>query len=146
MPNFDTRVERELREQGRLKESPGCLDYDFNTQSLNDLYTTVMMCFGHWIIEAHGLANISKWVRNYFLVHDHCGTSDPGMEKRKQRFRETVADSNKFMLDTLSELFRLFETEEYLKDGKGLIDRIRSDTGRRHEYWCREVKECMYTG
>jgi hypothetical protein len=68
------------------------------------------------------------------------------MEKRKQRFRETVADSNKFILDTLSELFRLFETEEYLKDGKGLIDRIRSDTGRRHEYWCREVKECMYTG
>ncbi len=143
MPNFDTRVEKELREQGRLKESPGCLDYDFSTQSLNDLYTNVMMCFGHWIIEAHGLANISKWARNYFLVHDHCGTTDPGIEKRKQRFRETVADSNRFMLDTLSELFRLFETEEYLIKGKTYLESMRANIISQHDLWCREVKDCM---
>jgi radical SAM superfamily enzyme YgiQ (UPF0313 family) len=146
MPNFDTRVEKELREQGRLKESPGYLDYDFNIPSLNDLYSAVMMCFGHWIINAHGLANISKWVRNYFLVHDHCGTSDPGMEKRKQRFRKTVADSNNFLFDSLGELFSNFETEEYLNYGKEYLDKLRSDIGRHHDYWCGEVKECMHSG
>lgn len=146
MPNFDTRVEKELRELGRLKESPGCLDYDFNTQSLNHLYTTVMMCFGHWIIEAHGLANISKWARNYFLVHDHCGTADPGIEKRKQRLIETVADSNRFMLDTLSDLFRLYETGEYLIKGNTYLESMRTDISRQHECWSREVKECMYNG
>ncbi|MCU0377934.1 MAG: B12-binding domain-containing radical SAM protein [Bacteroidales bacterium] len=143
MPNFDTRVEKELREQGRLKESAGYLDYDFNTQSLNDLYITVMMCFGHWIIDAHGLANISKWARNFFQVHAHSCTLDHNIIEMNNRFRKIVTDSNNYLLDTLCELTTYFETEEYLKNGKEYLDNLGSEIVMHHDQWCTEVKECM---
>jgi hypothetical protein len=47
------------------------------------------------------------------------------------------------MFDTLSELFRLFETEEYLIKGKTYLESMRANISSQHDLWCREVKDCM---
>ena len=143
MPYFETRVERELKEQGRLKGRPGHYDYDFNTKSLNDCYSTVMDIFVQWLWSAEGVTNMSKWARNYFAVHDHFGIAWPAVETLREKFRKTAAESNMYVLDSLAELFEIFESGSYMKDGQQTIDRIKSETKRRHAFYCREIRACF---
>ena len=37
MPYYETRIEKELSSEGRLKGKPGFLDYDFNDEFVDQL-------------------------------------------------------------------------------------------------------------
>jgi hypothetical protein len=143
MPYFETRVEKELREQGRLKGRPGYLDYDFNTLSLNDCYSTAIGCFAEWMWSAEGVTNLSQWARNYYAVHDHFGISKPGIALLREKFRETATESNLYILDTLAVLFDLFESGSYLDEGKQTIEKIRSEAKAKHAFYRREIRACF---
>lgn len=143
MPYFETRVEKELREQGRLKGRPGYLDYDFNTVSLNDCYSTAIGCFAEWMWSAEGVTNLSMWARNYFAVHDHFGISKPGIAFLREKFRKTASESNLYILDTLAVLFNLFESGSYLEEGKQTIEKIRSEAKAKHAFYRREIRACF---
>jgi len=143
MPYFETRVEKELREQGRLKGRPGYLDYDFNTLSLNDCYATAIGCFAEWMWSAEGVTNLSQWARNYYAVHDHFGISKPGIALLREKFRETATESNLYILDTLAVLFDLFESGSYLDEGKQTIEKIRSEAKAKHAFYRREIRACF---
>jgi anaerobic magnesium-protoporphyrin IX monomethyl ester cyclase len=143
MPYFETRVEKELREQGRLKGRPGYLDYDFNTLSLNDCYSMAIGCFAEWMWSAEGVTNLSQWARNYYAVHDHFSISKPGIALLRKKFRKTAAESNRYILDTLAVLFDLFESGSYLEEGKQTIEKIKSEAKEKHAFYRREIRACF---
>ena len=49
LPYFDTKVEKDLREHGRLRGEPGNLNYDFNCESLDACWSAVSECFAEWL-------------------------------------------------------------------------------------------------
>jgi anaerobic magnesium-protoporphyrin IX monomethyl ester cyclase len=113
MPFFDTRVEKELGKEGRLKGEPGFLDYDFLDNSLNNYYEFVNDSFMEWIHDSEGLSNVLKWARNYFLVFDHFYKFSHEVELLSSEVKKRVVQSNIFILDTLMELSDIFEKEKY---------------------------------
>lgn len=143
MPYFETRVERELRNVGRLKGRPGYLDYDFNTESLNCCYSAAIECFAEWMWSPEGVTNLSMWARNYFAVHDYFRISKPGVAALKEKFRKTAIESNLYILDSLAELFNIFESGSYLNHGKQTIDKIKSEAKEKHASYCRAIRACF---
>jgi len=143
LPYFNTRVEKELRAQGRLKGKPGHYDYDFNIESLNDCYSTVINSFAEWIWSANGVTNLSKWARNHFAVQDYFGISKPGGAILKEKFRQALTESNMYIFDTLSEICNLFESGNYRNEGKLTIDKIKSEAKEKHAFYCREIRACF---
>jgi hypothetical protein len=52
MPFFDTKIEKQLRNEGRLKGEPGFLDYDFQIISLNNYYKFIENVFMEWVYDS----------------------------------------------------------------------------------------------
>jgi radical SAM superfamily enzyme YgiQ (UPF0313 family) len=146
MPSFNTRVEKELREQGRLKGSPGHLDYDFADSSLDTCYATVMECFAVWMWGANGLTNLSKHARNYFVVNEHLGKSGNGLKEQKEKFREILAESNHYLLGTMKSLFDLYESGNDPGEGSHTVEMIISEAKAKHQICSRGVRECFMPG
>jgi hypothetical protein len=143
LPYFDTRVEKELRDQGRIKGRPGHYDYDFLDESLTDYYQTVRECFAYWLWDAYGLTNLSKWARNKFAVYDRFGTARPYVESLKVKFRNTLTESNRYILGTLSDLVDLFESGGFKGKGGSTIERIKAEAEARHSGYCKTTRECF---
>lgn len=113
MPYFDTRIERELRQEGRLKGNPGSLDYDFLNNSLTNYYSFIRESFKQWLYDSEGLANVSKWARNYFSVFSHFYKMTSAVESLSVEISRSVAQSNTYILDTMKELSAIFETGKF---------------------------------
>lgn len=143
MPYFETRVERELREQGRLRGKPGYLDYEFPEEQLNQFYDFVNMCFTKWLIAPDGLLNISRWARNYFAVYDLFYSPDSKTALLSSRFRNIKSDSNKYILDIMEESLTMFETGHYNGNRKNKLAAIRLETFREHDIYIKKVKSCI---
>ena len=71
LPYYETRIEKELKADGRLKGEPGNMDYDFLDDALNDYYKFITYNFFEWLREPNGLTNLCKWARNYFSVFSY---------------------------------------------------------------------------
>ncbi len=108
MPYFETRVERDLRKDGRLKGKPGFWDYDFIDISLNNYYDFIKDSFMEWVTDSKGLANTAKWARNYFSVFSHFYKMTPEVLALSAEVKQSVARSNTFILDTMMELVSYF--------------------------------------
>jgi radical SAM superfamily enzyme YgiQ (UPF0313 family) len=113
MPYFDTKIEMELRKEGRLKGKPGFLDYDFFSSSLDHYYKFIQDSFLEWINDTEGLNNIIKWARNYFSVFEHFYKMNPEVQLLPFEVQKSVAQSNLFLLDTMKELAIIFESGKH---------------------------------
>jgi len=112
-PFFDTRIEKELRKEGRLKGKPGFLDYDFLSVPLDHYYRYISDSFKEWINDPDGLSNVIKWARNYLTVFAHFYKMIPEVQLLSIEVRKYVAQSNIFILDAMQELTVLFESKKY---------------------------------
>ena len=146
MPCFNTRIERELRDEGRLKGKPGHLDYNFLNPLLDSCYETVTECFANWMWSAGGLTNLSKHARNYFAVYELFGRTDAGLVRQRAKFREILAESNLWLLDTMRFLFDLYESGNHPENGTRTAEMIISEAKAKHQIFCREVRECFMPG
>jgi len=113
MPYFETRVEKDLRKEGRLKGKPGFWDYDFLNISLNHYYDFVIDSFMEWLTDRNGLANVAKWARNYISVFAHFYKITADVQSISAEIQKEVAKSNLFLLDTMKELAAIFESGKY---------------------------------
>jgi len=113
MPYFETRVEKELRHEGRLKGKPGFWDYDFLNVSLNHYYEFIRDSFIEWIADSDGLANLSIWANNYISVFSHFYQVTSRVKLLSAKVRNIVAQSNLYFLDTMKELAVVFESGKY---------------------------------
>jgi radical SAM superfamily enzyme YgiQ (UPF0313 family) len=143
IPYFGTRVERELRETGRVKGQPGNLDYDFMCESLDACWSDVRECFADWLWGPQGVVNLAKWVRNYLAVWDHFGNSINITEECRTRYRDTVAQSNLFLAETMTRFFDYYESGDYITDGHRLKENIKADIEEKHQLFCRSFAETL---
>jgi radical SAM superfamily enzyme YgiQ (UPF0313 family) len=133
MPYLATRIEKELREEGRLKGRPGFLDYDFHERSLNDFYFYVSENFNTWFNDPGGLSNYSKWVVNFLTVYTFFHGYHPGIESISESITTQVADANSFILQTMKELSSLFESGSYSMENDRVLDQYRRTIRQKHE-------------
>lgn len=143
LPYFETCVERELKEQGRLKGRPGHYDYDFMTESLNECYATVVRFFAEWMWGNNGVTNIARWLRSYFIVHDSFGLSKPGAELLRQEFTGVQAESNIYIAGTIEELFYLYRSDSHNEEWRRAIEKMEKDARTRHETYRHELTRTL---
>ena len=143
MPYFDTRVEKELRAQGRLKGNPGNLDYNFRAESLDDCWAAVSECFAEWLWGRRGVVNLSRWVRNYLAVGDFFWGPDPELAVYRKKFRDTLARGNLFLTGSLTELFDYYESGNYLKDEGKKREQIRTSAETMNKQLGKSLKKML---
>lgn len=143
MPYFDTLVEKELREQGRLTGNPGNLDYKFRTESLDACWASVGECFAEWLWGREGVVNLAKWVRNYLAVGDFLWGSLSGIDNYRKYYRDTLARGNLFLADCMTELFDYYESGNYLTDEGKQKERIRTSAESMNKLLSKSLKKIL---
>jgi anaerobic magnesium-protoporphyrin IX monomethyl ester cyclase len=125
IPLYETRVEKELMEAGRLKVSDEGKDYDFIEESMNQYYDFVFGCFKEWMRGPEGIENLSKWARNYFSVYMSFFEITPAVTKIHRKVRKVISESNIFLLDTMKELALVFQTKQHPGDKNNMLEKYR---------------------
>jgi len=125
LPYFDTQVEKDLREQGRIRGAPGSLDYNFRTGSLDACWSAVGDCFAEWLWGRKGFVNLARWVRNYLAVGDFFNGQHSVHSGYRQRYLDTVTLGNLWLSENLKDLFSYYESGDYLNDGGTQKEQIR---------------------
>jgi radical SAM superfamily enzyme YgiQ (UPF0313 family) len=138
-PYFDTRIEKELKQEGRLKGKPGFRDYDFFSSSLDRYYKFISDSFMEWINDPEGLSNIIKWGRNYFSVFSHFYILTSEIRFLSTEFNRIVAQSNMFILDTMEELLCIFESGKYDNAKLSDLSLYRKDIKEKHDQYKKHI-------
>lgn len=142
IPLYDTLVEKELRQAGRLIKSDGAEDYRFPEESLNRYHRFLMNCLSEWQGSPEGLENISKWARNYCLVYSHYYDDNPEGTKICRRIRKITSDSNLFLLDIMKDLADIFESGSDKNQEQRLSD-FKEKLELKHNHFRREIIKTM---
>ena len=143
MPYLETRIEKELRKEGRLKGRPGFLDYDFHDGSMNDFYSFISECFNTWFNAANGLTNMSKWAANYLSVFTYYYGSISGIERLADKLRTQVSDTNRFITETMKQLSVLFESGNYTLENDRILNEYKSSIENKHNTALGNVTKIM---
>lgn len=133
LPYFGTRIEKELREEGRLTGKPGFLDYDYENKSMNDYHHLVFDIFYQWLNTPDGFTNLSKWTCDYLSVYSFYYGSITGIQQLSDELRSSVSEANLFMLNTLKKLSAKFESGNYRQENDKEIDDIRKSINEMHK-------------
>jgi anaerobic magnesium-protoporphyrin IX monomethyl ester cyclase len=134
MPYYETRIEKELIKEGRLKITAGKRDYDFIDDSMNDYYEFISGCFNEWLRSGEGLENSSNWAGNYLAVYNRYFDALPEAAKYRQKVRKTISAGNLFLISTLKELSVIFESKQYL-EGNQILEDYRRIIKLKHEQY-----------
>jgi len=133
MPYLATRIEKDLREQGRLKGRPGFLDYDFLDPTLNDFYAFIGEHFHTWFHDPGGLNNYFKWVVTYIQVYDFFYGKAPWMLERFDQITQLTAEANRFIIQTMRDLSVLYSSGSNHKKDRQLMEEIKNSIEQKHK-------------
>jgi radical SAM superfamily enzyme YgiQ (UPF0313 family) len=103
-PYAETRIEADLRKQGRLIERKGFEDYDFLDQDVNDIYALVTTSFADWIGSHDGVMNLAKWVRYFIHVYKRFYGNGHAIGKIETQARAIISESNRFALNQIGNI------------------------------------------
>ncbi len=142
-PYFETRVERELIKSGRLIGTPSNPDYAFQDNSLNDYYEYVMSSFNEWIRYTHGLTNLSKWARNYFLTYSRFYSKSYEFIQLNKMLVQLIAESNLFFLNEHKRLASMFEKNRSTGEMRNSLQNYSFKVKQRHEYYMAGVSSII---
>jgi radical SAM superfamily enzyme YgiQ (UPF0313 family) len=144
LPYYATRIERELKAEGRLKGKPGFLDYDFKDNRLNNYYKFISHNFVEWLRAPNGMANISKWIRNYISVLRFFNPWNKAAYQLSETAKGIVAESNIFILDTLKDLSQYFDSEvKHKEEGQEFLDRTSEKIMLKHKSFTDQINGCL---
>lgn len=142
-PFLETRIEQELRDQGRLKGRPGLLDYDFLDSSMNDFFAFVSEYFHSWFYNPKGINNTSKWAFNYLAVFNFYHGSLAEIERLSDHIRIQLMKANRFFIDTMRQLSVLFESGNYTLDNDETLREISSSIENKHQAIVEELAQIV---
>jgi len=142
IPLYETLIEKELLQAGRLIYSDFIWDYDFLEESMNRYYNFISDCFKEWMRNPKGVENISKWARNYFSVYAHFFDDRPEGIQYYRKIRRIISESNLFLLDSLKELSVIFESYQDKKEIH-LLKTYSSRIKSKHDYYKNEIINTM---
>jgi anaerobic magnesium-protoporphyrin IX monomethyl ester cyclase len=143
LPYFETIIEKQLSNEGRLKGKPGFLDYDFLQESMNNYFNFITDCLIDWFRDSDGLLNISKWARNYLSVFTHYFDSTPEIPLISKNVRNTISESNLFLLDMMKELATIFESGKYNTGSLKELDSYRESINFKHNHFKEQINSAM---
>ncbi|WP_136806556.1 B12-binding domain-containing radical SAM protein [Desulfosediminicola flagellatus] len=103
-PYAETRIETELKAQGRLKGRQGFEDYRFIDEPVNDLYHTVIEAMEEWIGSNSGITNVAKWTRYCQYLRDNNFSENLEDTDLKEQTTAIIAKSNRFAINLIREL------------------------------------------
>ena len=142
-PYLETRIEQELRDQGRLKGRPGLLDYDFLDSSMNDFFAFVSEHFNTWFFDPKGLNNASKWAFNYLSVFNYYQGSLAEIERLSDNLRIQITEANRFVIETMQQLSALFESGNYALEDGNVLNEYRNSIEEKHKAIVGEVSRIV---
>jgi anaerobic magnesium-protoporphyrin IX monomethyl ester cyclase len=141
-PYYETRVEKELLNAGRMKGNPGYFDYDFMEQPMNDYYNYVTDCFMDWLRDREGVVNLSRWARIYCLVFNHYFKKTNEAIIIQIEIMDIIALSNIFILDSMRELSVIFESGHYLSKKK-ILNKYRTKIYSKHAHFVEQINDSV---
>jgi len=140
-PYYETRIEKELLREGRLKGKPGYRDYDFIDPELNHYYEFIEDLFSYWMSGSGGLTNAALWARNYICVYSRFYGPVKSINSLKSDIKEVVARSNKFMAGTMKELAYIYMSgKSYSHIGRDL-EYYRENVGSNHQRFLKQISD-----
>ncbi|MEN8157821.1 MAG: radical SAM protein [Bacteroidota bacterium] len=111
LPYAETKVEFQLKKEGRLTGGVGFENYDFLDPSLNKLYSFLTDCYSEWISHHDGLLNMARWARYYISVYNKYHQKTSEIDNIENEVIKCVSQSNHFLLDTVKSLVTMFSKE-----------------------------------
>ena len=142
VPLYETRVENELREAGRLIGSNGNADYEFTEEPMNRYYYFTMKCFSEWQRSPDGVENISKWARNYCSVYMHYYNDNQAGNNYCKKITNVIRESNLFLLECMKQLADIFESDSDKTNEQLLFD-FKRKIQSKHNYYKKEIINIM---
>lgn len=143
MPYYETRIEKELIETGRIKGGHGCYDYDFAEMQMNHYFSFVNSRFSEWLRDREGVANLAKWTRISYQVASRFFGEDEYLKNFLYESSGLVAESNKFILDTMSEIAVLFRKRAPGETGASSLETISAEIDSKHQYFKHRLGEIL---
>jgi anaerobic magnesium-protoporphyrin IX monomethyl ester cyclase len=143
LPYFETRIEKELRKEGRLKGKPGFLDYDFLDESLNHYYKFTSDCLDEWLRMPNGLLSVSRWARNYISVFSRYFEPAPEIDLLSDNITKVISQSNLFLLENMKKLATEFESGKYNTGDYCGLDEYRIVIKTKHDNYREQIKLCI---
>jgi hypothetical protein len=140
LPYFETAVEKELRKEGRLLGTHDFLDYKFYEEAMDRYYNFIYECFSEWLNDAGGIVNLSRWARIYYSVYTRYYGLSPEVRSINIKIRKVIAESNKFILNTMKELAQLFESSENSSAIKSILRNYRRSINSHHKDYVEQIK------
>jgi anaerobic magnesium-protoporphyrin IX monomethyl ester cyclase len=144
LPYFETQIEKELREEERLKGLPGFYDYDFHQESLNHYFNFVNEAFKPWLRAPSGLLNNSKWARIYLSVYSFFYGSNHVVATLSDDTMKIVSESNLFLLDSMTELAHYFEHEHYRSDETNYLEGKKQSIISKHIIFNHQINRIVH--
>jgi anaerobic magnesium-protoporphyrin IX monomethyl ester cyclase len=139
IPSYETRIEHNLRKEGRLKVSAYTSDYDFQDSSMGEFYDFVSVTFSDWSNHPYGVVSMARQARNSYLVFfQHSGKHRQIMSLYR-KLKKTISEANLFYLNTLEELSEVFEKGQNLAGDGKLIEKYRKKIDRKYYLYRRGI-------
>jgi anaerobic magnesium-protoporphyrin IX monomethyl ester cyclase len=145
IPSYDTHVESDLKNKGRLKISGYINDYDFLDESMNKFYEYFSQTFAEWQNYPYGVVNLSKWARDYYLVFFHYFGVHQEIQTLYRKLNRIISESNLFFLDTLKELSEIFESGQHLGENDRLLNKYRKKIELKYKLLRKKVQNNLDT-
>ena len=132
-PYASTKIECDLRKQGRLKGSPGFEDYDFHDPALNDFYAFMYICFEDWIARRDGLLNTCRWIRhNLFVCNKYYCITDV-LANLDKATKTIIAESNNCFIDNTRIIMDIFQSQSGANIDSIRLNQIKADIASKHK-------------
>lgn len=132
LPYAETKVEYQLKREGRLKGNPGFKDYDFSDPSLNNLYFFIADCFEDWISKHDGLLNVARWARYYLSVYHKYYQATSDIRDMDSEVMKYISQSNIFLINTIKTLVNMFSTQCHKETHSDKLKNIRDKVADKH--------------
>lgn len=142
LPYAETKIEQELKKEGRLKGCLGFLDYDFKDISLNHLYSFMGDCFEDWITDHDGLQNVARWARYYLAVYNKFFPITSRFKDIDNRAQEVISHSNLYFINTVRTLASMSSLQDH-KEQHNTLRIIKKDVAIKHSEYKLKLNEVI---
>ncbi|TFH38574.1 MAG: radical SAM protein [Bacteroidia bacterium] len=142
-PYFGTRVERDLRSNGRIKGNPGFFDYSYSDNKLDCFEQVVFEGFSAWLTSPDGLVNVAKWARNHIAIYSAFYKHPERCTELIFELENIVSEINRFIISAMRELLSTIYSENYLRIRENDTRKIMNRIDKQHGQYLERVTEII---
>jgi len=142
LPYAETKIEKQLRKEGRLIGPVGKEDYRFHDPALDSLYLLMATCFADWIGDRDGLLNLARWVRHFIAVYHRYFPISSDIRDLEEATRTLIAQSNASFIKLTKSMISLYRPVAS-KNIKARTAKLKKETETCHRHYRKALTEVM---